>query len=120
MAKRISIGIALAFGAVLTYGMVNSGIHLESSRLMPFSTYDGFFARVLVATWSVWGRVRGLEPMSHVDEFGRFYACFVFLACPLIGFALFRLGSQQKIGSQLWKPLAIAIVICNSTSTIDS
>jgi hypothetical protein len=48
--------------------------------------------------------------LSHVDEFGRFYAYLVFLICPLIGFGIFWLGSEQRIGSQLWKPMAIAVV----------
>jgi Na+-transporting methylmalonyl-CoA/oxaloacetate decarboxylase beta subunit len=51
-----------------------------------------------------------VQPFTHADEFGRFYAAFVFLLCPLIGFAIFWLGSKHRIGGQLWKPLAIATI----------
>ena len=110
MEKRISIGLSLLIAAVLTHGLVYSGINLNVSKLMPTATYQGFFERMLVAAWAVWAQLRGFEPMSHLEEFGRFYAYLVILSCPLIGFGIFCLGSRQKISEQWWKPFAIAIL----------
>src|SRR5579862_9894045 len=108
MAKRISIGAALALSAILTYGLVNTATHIT----VPLSELrtQGIFAGILADTWDAWSDVRGVPPFTHADEFGRFYAAFVFLLCPLIGFAIFWLGSKHRIGGQLWKPLAIATI----------
>ena len=109
MSKRISIALASAFAAVLTHGAVSSGMHFESSKLMPPYTYQGFFARALTSIWRLWGYAHGWMPMSHVEEFGRFYASLVLLTCPLIGFGVFWFVSRQEAGRQFWKPLAVAI-----------
>lgn len=47
--------------------------------------------------------------MSHVEEFGGFYAYLVLLTCPLIGFAVFWVVSRPEVGWQFWKPFAVAI-----------
>jgi hypothetical protein len=109
MVKRISIGIALAFSAILTYGLVISGTRVDLTALQA-GTYQGIFTRVLSITWAVWSQLRGVQPFSHGDEFGRFYAVLVFLLCPLIGFGIFWLSSRRKNTAQLWKPLAIAVI----------
>jgi hypothetical protein len=108
--RRISIGIALACSVVLTYRIVSSATHLEVSQSMPLSTYQGFFAQVCITIWGLWGHARGLDPMNHINAFGRFYVYFVSLACPLIGFGVFAAVSRQKIGWQWWRPLAIAVL----------
>jgi hypothetical protein len=110
MARRTSIVLALAFTAVLTHGIVYSSIHLLNSSVMLPSTYQGGFAKLCIATWGAWAHVYGFTPMSRMNDFGRFYYRFLTLACPLLGFGMFWLGSRHKIGGQLWKPLAIAIV----------
>src|SRR5580704_7218959 len=110
MSKRISIALASAFAAVLTHGAVSSGLHLESSKLMPPYTYQGLFARALMSVWRLWDHTHGWMPMSHVEEFGRFYAGLVLLTCPLIGFGIFCFVSRQHVSGQFWKPLAVAIV----------
>jgi hypothetical protein len=127
MTNRVSILLALLLAAVLTHGIVYSveSGRMQSSLRMPVATYQGFFAGVLVKTWNAWSKVQGLEPMSiltasmesqsvngirRVEQFSRFYSRSVFLICPLLGFGLFWLGTRQKIGLQVWKPLAIAIL----------
>jgi hypothetical protein len=127
MANRVSIALALLLAALLTHGIVYSveSGRMESSLRMPVGTYQGFFAGVLVKTWNTWSRAHGLEPMSilsasmethsvngirRVEQFSRFYSRSVFLICPLLGFGLFWLASRRKIGLQVWKPLAIAIL----------
>jgi hypothetical protein len=100
----------LAFTAVLTHGIVYSSIHLLYSSVMLPSTYQGLFAKLCIVTWGAWAHVHGFTPISRMNDFGRFYYRLLTLACPLLGFGMFWLGSRHKIGGQLWKPLAIAIV----------
>jgi hypothetical protein len=109
MARRFWIGIALLVSARLTYGLVISAMRIDLAA-MQAGNYPRFSTHILATTWILWSQIRGVQPLSHADEFGRFYAVLVFLVCPLIGFGIFWLGSQQKIGMQLWKPLAIAII----------
>jgi hypothetical protein len=49
--------------------------------------------------------------MSHIEEFGHFYAHTVDLICPLIGFSLFWMISRRKVGIQFWKPVGIALLL---------
>ena len=95
--------------AVFTHGMVFSGMDLNEPR--PISTYEGFFQHVLLATERLWSYVHGWQPMSHIEEFGRFYAHTVHLICPLIGFALFWILSRHKVGFKFWKPIGIALLL---------
>jgi hypothetical protein len=109
MRRSISIGTGTAVAAVLTHGMVSSGMNLNEP--LPISTYQGFFQRVLLATERLWSYAHGWQPMSHIDEFGRFYAHTVHLICPLIGFALFWIVSRHKVGIQSWRPIGIALLL---------
>jgi hypothetical protein len=106
--KSLAISAGVTLAVLLTHGMVYSGIHLDPSKPLPPSTYQGFFDNILLSIWNLWRRVHGWEPISHVEEFGSFYGHAVLLVCPLLGFGVFALASQQKVSWQLWKPLAIA------------
>ena len=110
MAKRLSICAALAFNAFCTFGMVYVAPNFEAWRLMPTTTFKGFFAHTLVSIWGVWSQIHGFAPLTHPDEFGEFYARLIFLVFPLVGLGLFWLGTRWKVGKQLWKPLAIALL----------
>ncbi len=70
-----SIGTSAAVAAVLTHGMVFSGVNLNEP--LPVSTYQGFFRHILLATERLWSYAHGWQPMSHTHDFGRFYAPFV-------------------------------------------
>jgi len=95
--------------AVFTHGMVVSAMNLNGP--LPISTYQGFFQHVLLATERLWSYAHGWQPMSHIDDFGRFYAHTVHLICPLIGFALFWIVSRHKVGIKFWKPIGIALLL---------
>ena len=101
--------IAGALAAVgLAHGLVYAGIHFDRSP--PALSYYGLCREVLVAVDWVWSKAHGWPPLSHIDEFGRFYAGAVHVGCPLIGFILFWLVSRYRMGSKIWKPLAIVAV----------
>ncbi|MGO9257286.1 MAG: hypothetical protein ACLQU1_13415 [Bryobacteraceae bacterium] len=106
MDRARSIGTSAAVAAVFTHGMVSSAVNLNEP--LPISTYQGFFRHMLFATERLWSYAHGWQPMSHIAEFGLFYALTVRLVCPLIGFALFRITSGHKVGIDFWKPMAIA------------
>ena len=109
MDRAKSIGTGAAVAAVFTHGMVFSGMYLN--ELLPVSTYQGFFQRMLFAAERLWSYAHGWQPMSHIRDFGGFYAQTVHLICPLIGFALFWIVSRHKVGLSVWKPLAIALLL---------
>ena len=109
MDRAKSIGTGAAVAAVFTHGMVFSGMYLN--ELLPVSTYQGFFQRMLFAAERLWSYAHGWQPMSHIRDFGGFYAQTVHLICPLIGFALFWIVSRHKVGIKVWKPLAIALLL---------
>jgi hypothetical protein len=104
----MAIGTGAAVASILTHGMVSSGMHLNEP--LPISPYQGFFRYVLLATERLWSYAHGWQSMSHIDEFGRFYAQTVHLICPLIGFALYWVISRHKVGINFWKPVAIAFI----------
>jgi hypothetical protein len=107
MRKSTSIGTGAAVAAFLTHGMVYSAVHFD--RPLPVSMYDAFFRWILLAIEQLWSHAHGWQPMSHIHDFGHFYAPVVQVICPLIGFAVFCAISRQKLGSACWKPLAIAL-----------
>jgi len=109
MRGSISIGTGAAVAAVLTHGMVSSGLNLNEP--LPVSTYQGFFQHVLLAMERLWSYAHAWQPMSHIDAFGHFYAHAVRLICPLIGFSLFWMVSRRKVGSEFWKPIGIALLL---------
>jgi hypothetical protein len=109
MRTPISIGTGTAVAAVLTHGMVFSGMNWN--ELSPVSTYQGFFQHVLLATERLWSYAHGWPPMSHIRDFGGFYAPMVRLICPLTGFVLFWTISRRKVGIHFWKPLAMALLL---------
>lgn len=109
MRRSVSSGTGAAVAAVFTHGMVFSAMNLNEP--LPISTYQGFFQHVLFATERLWSYAHGWQPMSHIDEFGRFYADTVHLICPLIGFALFWIVSRHKVGIKSWKPIGIALLL---------
>ena len=109
MDKARSIVTGAAVAAVFTHGMVFSAMYLN--ELLPISTYQGLFQHMLFATERLWSYAHGWQPMSHIRDFGGFYAQTVHLICPLIGFALFWIVSRHKVGITIWKPLAIALLL---------
>ena len=50
-----------------------------------------------------------MPPLSDADDFGRFFAHFVFFVGPMLGFALYALVCCRTISRQWWRPLAIAV-----------
>jgi hypothetical protein len=109
MGRSGSIAASALAAALLTHGMVYSGLNLDGP--LPASTYQGFFQHLLLAAERLWSYAHGWQPMSHIRDFGRFYAPAVQLLCPLIGFALFRIISRHKVGLQWWKPVTIALLV---------
>jgi hypothetical protein len=117
MRSSTAIGIGAAVAAVFTHGLVVSGVHFDDP--LPLSTYREFFRNILLATERLWSFAHGWQPMSHIQDFGRFYAPAVQLICPLIGFTLFWILSRHKLGPHLWKPLAIASLLAVPTTYLD-
>ena len=109
MRTSLSVGASAAAAAVLTHGLVLAGLRFDDPS--PGFTYQGFFRHIVSATERLWSFAHGWQPMSHIRDFGPFYAPAVQLICPLIGFALCWILSQHKVGIQLWKPLAIALLL---------
>ncbi|MDR3700337.1 MAG: hypothetical protein P4L56_11910 [Candidatus Sulfopaludibacter sp.] len=109
MSRRRSIGMGAAVAAVFTHGMVFSAVNFNDA--LPVSTYRGFFRHILLTTERLWSFAHGWQPMSHVRDFGRFYAPMVHLICPLIGFAFFWILSRHKLGGNFWKPAALALLL---------
>jgi hypothetical protein len=59
----------------------------------------------------LWSNVHGWPSLSHIDEFGIFYARAVRFICPVIGFALFLILSRHNTGWNIWKPMMIASLL---------
>jgi len=116
MRRSIAIGTSAAVAAIFTHGMVFSAMYLN--ELLPISTYQGFFQHMLFATEALWSYAHGWQPMSHIRDFGRFYAQTVHLICPLLGFALFWIASRHKVGINFWKPIGIALLLTIPSSSI--
>ena len=73
--------------------------------------YQGFFQQIVIAAERSWSYAHGWQPMSHMRDFGGFFAPMVHLICPMIGFLLFWMLSRYKVGAKVWKPLAIALLL---------
>ena len=116
MRRSGSIATSAAVAAVFTHGMAFSGLNFNGP--LPISTYKGFFQHMLLATEWLWSYAHGWQPMSHIRDFGRFYAPMVHLICPLIGFALFWMISRHKVGINCWKPIAIALLLTIPSSFV--
>jgi hypothetical protein len=112
-----SIGAGAAVAAIFTHGVVSSAVNLTET--LPVSAYQGFFRHILLATERLWSYAHGWQPMSHIHDFGRFYAPVVQLICPLIGFALFWILSRHKLSIDVLKPVALALVLAIPSSFID-
>jgi len=109
MRGSIAIGISAGIASVFTHGMVFSAVNFNDP--LPVPPYQGFFRHLVLATERVWSYTHGWPPLSHIRDFGPFYAPAVELGCPLLGFALFRMLSREKVGTNVWKPLAIAALL---------
>ena len=108
MRRSVAIGASVAVAAVFTHGTVLAGVSLNEPA---GSTYEGFFRQVALATERLWSYANGWEPMSHVRDFGQFYAPAVELICPLLGFGVFWIISRHKVGLKFWKPVAIVTLL---------
>lgn len=99
-----ALAASAAAAAAVTYGLVVSAVNFNDSLAVPF------FRQILIATEWLWSHAHGWEPMSHIRDFGTFYAPFVELTCPLAGFAFFCLLSGHRVRRNCWKPLSIALL----------
>jgi len=108
---RFAAGVSsLIFTPLFTFGLVDASGHFAAWKLMPVYTYRGFFAWVYAWLWNTWCDLYGLAPLSHDEEFARFFMRATLLGVPLIGFVLFWLAFGDRIGKQLWKPLLVLLV----------
>jgi hypothetical protein len=117
MDRSRSIGTSAAMAAALTHGLVFSAVNFNEP--LPISMYHGLFRHLLLAAERLWSYFHGWQPMSHIHDFGRFYAPTVQLICPLIGFVLFWIISRHKLGTDIWKPVAIALLLTIPSGYID-
>lgn len=109
MRRSISIGASTAVAAALTHGVVLSAARFDEH--LPISTYQGFFWHIVSAVERLWSSAHGWPPMSHIRDFGWFFAPTVQLFCPLVGFALFCAISRHRVGTGVWKPVGIALLL---------
>jgi hypothetical protein len=109
MRSSRSLVTSATVAALFTHGMVFSALNFDPP--LPIWTYQGFFRHILLATERLWSYAHGWQPLSHIRDFGHFYATTVHLTCPLVGFLLFWIASRRKVGISLCKPLAIASLL---------
>ena len=109
MDRARAIGTGAVVAAVITHGIVFSAMFFN--EVLPISTYQRFFQQIVIAAERLWSYAHGWQPMSHMRDFGGFFALMVHLICPLIGFAVFWMLSRHKVGTKVWKPLAIALLL---------
>ncbi len=109
MRRFLFIGTSAALAAVFTYGVVFSAENWNQP--LPVPPWLGFFQRIAIAIERLWSHAHGWQPLSHIRDFGHFYAPTVQLVCPLLGFALFCALSRHKVGIHAWKPLAIGFLL---------
>jgi hypothetical protein len=109
---RWSTLVGALTAAVLAQGLVYAAIHFD--KVLPAWSYYGIFQQVAVAVESIWSRVHGWPPLSHVQDFGWFYAAVIHLSCPLIGFLFFGLLSRSRVS---WKPFLI-VALCAPVETL--
>ena len=108
MRRSISVGTSAGVAAALTHGVVLSAVSFNEP--LPISTYRGFFWHIMSAVERLWSYCHGWQSMSHVRDFGWFFAPTSQVICPLVGYALFWAISRYRVGRNLWKPLAIALL----------
>jgi len=104
-----SLAVSAAVAAIVTHGMVFSAVNLNDALSAP--GYQRFFQAIVLATERLWSYAHGWPPMSHIRDFGQFYAPLIHLICPLIGFGLFRILSRHKVGTDVWKPLTLVLLL---------
>ena len=109
MRHSLSLGISTAAAAVVTHAAVFSGLYFDDP--FPVSWYQGSFREAALAIERLWSYAHGWQPMSHIRDFGSFYAPMVQLLCPLLGFALFLMISRHRVGQNVWKPVSIAALL---------
>jgi hypothetical protein len=117
MRRSISAGTSAGAAAAFTHGVVLSAVSFNEP--LPISTYQGFFWHIVSAVERLWSYVHGWQSMSHVRDFGWFFAPTSQVICPLIGFALFWTISRYTVGRNLWKPVAIALLAAIPSGYID-
>ncbi len=117
MRRFISVGASTAAAAAFTHGVVLSAMSFHEP--LPISPYEGFFGHIVSAAERLWSYAHGWQSMSHVRDFGWFFAPASQVICPLIGFALFWAISGHRVGSNIWKPLAIALLFAIPNGYID-
>jgi hypothetical protein len=113
--QRLALIVGALTAVALAHGLVYAAVHFD--RALPVWSYYGLCQQVLLAVERVWSRAHGWLPLSHIRDFGRFYASAIHIGCPLIGFILFRLISRSRIGWKVWKPLVI-VAVCAPLNTL--
>jgi hypothetical protein len=108
MRRPLCVAISAVAAAIITHGMVFSGVHFDDSP--PVSSYQSVFRSILLAVERLWSGWHGWQPLSHIRDFAGFYTGLVHVICPLLGFGLFWMVSRTRFGFSLWKPLAIALI----------
>ena len=117
MRRSISVGVSAAAAAAFTHGLVLSAVSFTDP--LPISTYQRFFWHIVSAAERLWSWVHGWPAMTHVRDFGHFFAPTVQVICPLIGFAVFWIISRQQVGIRCWRPVAIALLLAIPNGYID-
>ncbi len=117
MRRYISAVTSAGAAAAFTHGVVLSAVNFNEP--LPISTYQGFFWHIVSAVERLWSYAHGWQPMSHDRDFGWFFAPTSQVICPLIGFALFWAISRYRVGRNLWKPGAIALLAAIPNGYID-
>jgi hypothetical protein len=107
MRKSISLGTSAAVAALVTYGLVWSAVHFEE----PSPASAAPFRQALAATEWLWSAAHGWPAMSHIRDFGAFYAPAVRLTGPLLGFGLLVALRRRKPGTDVWSALALCVVL---------
>lgn len=107
MRKAACVGIGVTVTGIVVYGAVVSGMTLDVAR--PWTTYLGFFQHILFSIERSWSAAHGWTSLSHIDDFGRFYAGAVSFGAPLLGFLAYLAAARPEVGRKLLTPLAIAL-----------
>jgi|SRR5579883_863863 len=130
MKPHAAMALALALGAILTFGMIHAATHSASFEVVSPSTYglqtvshrsetaviayNGPFVWIMVTAWTAWDRLHGFAPLTHVDAFGSFYIQLIWIVGPALGFGVFWLVFSRRIPLKAWKSLAI-LLVCSLT-----
>ncbi len=104
MNRRLSFIIGGVFAGLLTFGFVSAGCRMDPGA----AGYQAFFQSTILFIESLWSKAHGWQPLSHIRNFGPWFAKAVHLGCPILGYAVFALFGRLRTRLTVWKPLGIA------------